>query len=604
MRTNYRHRGAQRLAASAVVAALAVAACGGNDDDSTDNTPPATQAPATPGDTSAPSPTDATPPPATDKPDTGGPVVVTVAPNTSPPEAEAVRGGTVRFAIEADVDGLNPTSSQLTAAPGLVMAAAVFDKLAELTPTGAPVPVLAESFTPNADNTSWEVALKQGISFHDGTPFNAEAVRVNFEAQYENTLVGLAVKPFYPETGAIEVVDEFTVRFNLLEPNAQWPAYMASQLGMVASPTWLAAAIADPTLNQRPVGTGPFAFDSRSEDSVTRFVRNDDYWNGEVYLDAIEFLPVPDSATRAELLINGAVDALHTSEPGAIRDLRAADGITRMENDSGDETFIMLNTHVPPFDDIRARQALTYATPRTEYLTLIGLGVVRQADQMFTPESPYYNPDITQEGDDPDRAVALAAEYCAERGGETNPVTNQPTCTNGKINIELQWSGPDVVQTRIADMLQSAFSPAFNVTRDELLQDTHILQVVTSGYNVSTWRQLGALNPMTDNVWLMCRTAPDEGLALNFPRLCDPDRDAALLAAQATTDETERAAHYREVVRLMHDSYAYVFLTHTMWVTAFDESVQGICDRTAPDGTSLACAIGGTTWHHTLWLDR
>lgn len=615
MRTSYGHRGARRLVAAALTAALALAACGGDDDSSDGDgtpatepaTPSATDAPGNttaPGGTVAPGDTDAPVAPTTDNPDDGSPVVSTLPPATAP-APEAAAGGTVRYAIEADVDGLNPTASQLTAASGLVMAAAVFDKLAELDPSGQAVPVLADSFTPNDDFTSWEVKLKTGISFHDGTPFDAEAVRVNFEAQYANSLVGLAVKPFYPETGAIEVVDPTTVRFNLLEPNAQWPAYMASQLGMMASPTWLDAALADATLNQRPVGTGPFVFDSRSEDSVTRFVRNESYWGQPAYLDAIEFLPVPDSATRAELLINGEIDALHTTDPAAILALRDADGITVMENDAGEETFMMMNTSVPPFDDIRARQALTFATPRQEYLALIGLGVVRAADQMFIPESPYHNPAVVQEGDDLDRATQLAQEYCAERGSETNPVTGQPACTDGKINIELQWSGPDVTQTRIADIMVAAYSGAFNVTRDELLQDAHITQVVTSAYNVaSVWRQLGALNPMVDNVWLLCRTAPDAGLALNFPRFCDEARDAALLAAQATTDDAERAAQYQQVVQLIHDSYAYVFLTHTMWAWAFADDVNGICDRAAPDGTPLVCATSGTTWHHTLWLDQ
>ena len=85
----------------------------------------------------------------------------------------------------------------------------------------------------------------------------------------------LAVKPFYPETGATDRIDDYTAQFNLLEPNAYFPGALTGQLGYVSSPTWIAAALADPTLNQKPVGTGPFVFDSRSPDSVTRFVRND-----------------------------------------------------------------------------------------------------------------------------------------------------------------------------------------------------------------------------------------------------------------------------------------------------------------------------------------
>ena len=205
-----------------------------------------------------------------------------------------------------------------------MMANAVFDTLTAFDDDGVAVPYLAESVEPavEGDFSKWVVTLRQGISFHDGTPVTIDAVIQGFETQRNDPLVGLAVKPFYPETGAVERIDDFTAQFNLLEPNAYFPGALTGQLGYVSSPTWLAAALADPTLNQQPVGTGPFVFDSRSPDSVTRFVRNEDWWNGDVYLDAIEFVPVPDADTRAELLVQGDINALQTSDPGADPDPR------------------------------------------------------------------------------------------------------------------------------------------------------------------------------------------------------------------------------------------------------------------------------------------
>ncbi|HWL44615.1 MAG TPA: ABC transporter substrate-binding protein [Ilumatobacter sp.] len=599
-----------RLAALPLVAALALAACGGGDDDTT--APGTTPAPGTGGD-GAPAPTAA--PGVSDPGEAGddgtgdddggdGPIVVTLPPGTVP-EAAAVAGGTLRVALEAEVDGLNPVSSQVTAAAGLMMAAAVFDTLAATDTAGDPVPYLAESFTPNDDFTTWDVKLREGITFHDGTALDALAVQRNFETQLADPLVGLAVKPFHPAEGATEIIDEYTIRYTLSEPNVRFPARLTTQIGMVASPTWLDAAIADATLNQRPVGTGPFVFDSRSEDSVTRFVRNDDYWNGEVYLDAIEFVPVTDGGVAADLLYNGEVDALHTTDPGTVADLRSnVDAFPQqLLDDSGDDRFIIMNTAKPPFDDVRARQALAYATPRQLVLDLFAVRQWRPASQRFIPESPYHNPDLVQVGDDADRAVALAAEYCAERGGETNPVTNQPTCSNGKINIEYQWSGPSVSQTRLADVLVDGWGAAFNVTRDEKLQDQNILEVVTGGYNAVSWTQFNDPEPINDNVWVLCRTAPAEGIALNFSRYCDEQRDALLVEAAATVDDAARAELVQQAEARINESFTYVFLGHVLWDYALASNVHGLCDRTSPEGTRLMCVRQGNFWPTTVWID-
>ncbi|MFT6761891.1 MAG: peptide/nickel transport system substrate-binding protein [Candidatus Aldehydirespiratoraceae bacterium] len=517
------------------------------------------------------------------------------------PGGSPVMGGTLRYALEADVDGINPTSSALSS-PGLMMGNVVFDTLVAATVDGTFVPYLAESLEPNDDFTSWTLTLREGVMFHDGTPLNAEAVVKNFETQRADPLVGLAVKPFFPEEGATEIVDSLTVVYNLADPNRYFPGSISGQLGMIASPTWIDAAFEDPTLNQAPVGTGPFAFGERSEDSITTFVRNDNWWNGDVYLDAVEFIPVTDPASRNDLLFEGEANGLQTSDPGSVGDLLDDDAIQSILDESGEESFAMINSTVAPFDDIRAREALALAAPIENYRNLIGLGVARAADSAFTPEQQFNNPDVVQAGDDPEAALALVAEYCAERGTEENTALTGPTCSDGRINMELQWSGPSVVQTRIAEILDEGWKAGgFNVTFQELPQDAHIQQAALGQYNVVTWRQFGATDPSTDNVWLLCRTIG--GISLNWPKLCDEERDALLLQGQAIENGPERIAVYQEAGTLINEAFVYIFFVHTPWNNAFGDNVRGVCDRVAPSGEPLLCVTNGRHWFDTAYFE-
>ncbi len=598
MRTRSTRRATKVGIAALVSFSLIAAARGGDDDDSGDGG----------GDTESTEATDATDGDEGDTTETteSGVQDNEITQDTVSPEEEIgdpVPGGTLRYGLEADVDGLNPTSSALSA-PGLMMSQAVFDSLVAYDVDGNAVPYLAESVEPvDGDFATWQLTLREGIEFHDGTPVNAEAVQVNFELQRNDPLVGLAVRPYYPETDATTLIDDITIQYNLLDPNAQFPKALTGQLGYLASPTWIAAAADDPTLNQQPVGTGPFVFDSRSADSVTRFVRNEDWWNGSAFLDAIEFVPVTDPDSRADLFFSGELQALQTSNPATVEDLRSDDAVQNVIDETGEESFVMINTAAAPFDDIRVRQALTFATPRQQYNDLINLGVTRLADQMFIPESKYYNPDVVQEGDTPDLALPLVEAYCAERGAEENPILGTTTCSDGKVNMELQWSGPSVVQTQVADLFNQAWSNSgFNVTFNELPQDDHIQETALGQYNVNTWRQFGAEDPQNDRVWLGCDNIG--AISLNWPKYCDEARDALIDQSGATTDEAERIEIWKQVSENVNQAYTYIFLNHTLWDNAFAENVLGVCDRTAPTGEKLLCVTNGRNWFDSIWINE
>jgi len=169
--------------------------------------------------------------------------------------------------------------------------------------------------------------------------------------------------------------------------------------------------------------------------------------------------------------------------------------------------------------------------------------------------------------------------------------------------MELQWSGPSVTQTRIAEILDEGWKAGgFNVNFDELLQDDHIQQAALGQYNVVTWRQFGAIDPVQDNVWLMCRTIG--GISLNWPKYCDEERDALLNEAQLLENGPDRFALYQELEQKINEDYLYIFFVHTPWDNAFGPDVRGICDRTAPTGEQLLCATNGRNWFSSAYFEQ
>ena len=555
------------------------AACGG-DDDSDDSSADTTS------DSSSDDPVEE---------DDGDSVAPTI---TEPAEEEVVeeeiqRGGILRVAMEADGDGINPVANNFANAAYL-MAQPIFDPLIAIDQDGNWFPFMAESATPVEGTNSWQITLRQGITYHDGSEMTADDMVAAFEAQLADPLISLAVAPQYPAENRVEKIDDYTVQYNLLRESAHYPMNLTGQLGMIPPASYIAAAAEDPTMDQMPIGQGPFKIVSRAQDDRTVVERNEDYWQGtdNIHLDGIEFLPITDTAIAAERVAAGDIDLVVTSNSDAILTLREAEGVTTLENIYSAENDIMMNTRSAPFDDIRVRQALTFAADREAYAALITQGTSPMADSIFHPDLIWNNPDVVQEGNMPEMAGPLIESYCADV---------PENCTDGKVNIELQYSGPSVSQTRIADILTAGWEPFFNVTEQELLQDAHILEVATGQFQAVVWRQFGNVEPDLEVIWLECATA--EGfITLNWVRWCNPEREELLYAQRATDDLDERVEIWKQIQVEMNESYAYIFTTHTNWTIGHQDRVRNLCGPTGPDGQTMFCNDQGSQYFHDVWL--
>ncbi len=604
------------LIAALAVFALLAGACGGDDDEDAapaeaeqvETTETAAPAESDPDDDAAAAPDDAEAP-VEETPDEPLVAPVDTTTTTTPPDEEEGEempeepaapepqfGGTLRVAVEAESDGINPAANSF-AVSAYVIAYPMFDPLVYWDVNGRWIPYLAESLVPVGDTSSWQVTLREGVRFHDGTELDADDIVATFNAQLADPIIKLAVKPATDPDNPVEKIDDLTVQFNMVEPTAHFPQWITSQLGMALPSEWLSRALDDPTLNQAPVGTGPFMLESRTQDEVTVLVRNPDYWAADltdIYLDRIEIYPIPDTAIAAERVAAGDIDLIVTSNSDAILTLREAEGVVTIENIRSSEDFAMMNTQNPPFDDIRARQALTHATDRDAYVALIRQGVSPAADTMFHPDLIWHNPTVKQEVNSPEKAGPLVDAYCAD---------SPENCSDGKINIELQYSGPSVAQTRIAELLIDGWEDFFNVTQQELLQDDHIIEVALGSFNVVTWRQFGAVDPDNDVLWLECRAI--SFISLNWPRDCDPERDALMYEQRATGDLERRVEIWHEIQENIRDSYTYIFFNHANWTIGARDNVHQICGQTAPaDGTELFCNNQGRVQLHQVWLSQ
>lgn len=508
--------------------------------------------------------------------------------------ADVQSGGSIRIALQTEADTLNPTNTPLNRAPTLI-ATAIFDTLTVIDAEGQWQNNLSESWTPNDDFTSWDMTLREGITFSDGEPLNGAAVVATVDAFFSDPLVSLVFAPAFDRETPVELVDDLTVRFNASSPNAQLPNYFAEQIGMIGSPAWLAARDADPSLDQFPIGAGPYVIEERIQDQQTVLVRNETYWNPDqaAILDRIELITSAEGQADQAVssLLSGDIDLLHLTDATPILSLRdEGDAITRIEDQSGEEFIMLMNAAVAPFDDVRVREAATAAFPQAAYAEFITQGSADSAETLFSSDTPWHNPDLVQLGDQPDIAGPLVESYCAD-------VPEQ--CTDGRVDIEYQHDISDEL-TRQAVLVDDAWSDFFNLTLDVVPNDQHINQVTLGAYDVATWRYHGFADPDLDSIFLSCNTIG--ALSINFSRNCSPERDALIAAQRASNDFDERFSIWREIQQDLIDSFHYIVVEHTNWVVAADPVVGGICDATTPDGNALPCQNSGVIRLPQLFL--
>src|SRR5918997_1628765 len=222
--------------------------------------------------------------------------------------------GTLFVALEAEPPELDPNlSSAYVDRQGM---ASLYDKLVDIDEQGEIVPMLAESYEVSDDELVYTFQLREGVKFHDGTPFNAEAVKFNLERYQEKDSVrSTEVEPIE----SVEVVDEYTVRVTLSEPFAPFLAVLTDRAGIIASPR--AIEENNGRISEDPVGTGPFEFVERVRGDHITVKKNQDYWReGVPKLDKIIYRGIDDENVQYQNLQSGELDLIDSIPPVEFRD--------------------------------------------------------------------------------------------------------------------------------------------------------------------------------------------------------------------------------------------------------------------------------------------
>ena len=500
---------------------------------------------------------------------------------SGPPDGtDPQAGGSVIMAIEAEPEGLDPTRYAF-AGSGHFVASAVFDPLATLDEEGRPVPYLAEAIEGDDTGTVWTITVRDGVTFHDGSPVDADAIVANLEAHRVSIITGAALQT----VSEITTPTPDTVQITLEQPWFAFPAVMTSQVGYVAEP----AALEANTIVSSPVGSGPFVFEEHEPNAEWSFTRYDDYWRTSdggqqlPYLEEIAFRPIPDDAARLKALEDGDADLMNTFRPEEVLTLRNSD-YKLVEYSTGEEEFLMLNTTTPPFDNLIARQAVAYATDSARWIDELNQGVGEQTNGPFAPGQLGYLADNGYPEYDMDKAKELVAQYEAETGG---PLAFTYMTVDDPTNLRNHQF--------LANLYEEA---GMQVTVEGLAQINLIAQSATGNYQLSAFRNFGFPDPDTDAVFWAPSSIREAGVSLNFPRFDDPALQDAIDEARASLDDEARDAAYQKVSRSFGEQVPYIWLTRANWVLAANPRVNGM--YAAANGSIQT--LGAKTWIAELWV--
>ncbi|MGI9824997.1 ABC transporter substrate-binding protein [Agromyces sp. Marseille-Q5079] len=411
---------------------------------------------------------------------------------------------------------------------------------------------LCESFMTSDGGATWDVVTREGMTFTDGTPFDAAALKYNWDRMKDPAL-GSASAGVASQIESIEVVDARTAKLHMVVPTpgllGLMPIY---SLQWIASPTALEQG--QEAFNKNPIGAGPFVFESWTQGGTLKLTRNDDYFGDPAYVDAIEVQGVPDNTQRLNGLISGQADIALNSDPSTFVEAEAAGYPNEIDIFNGGIGF-MFNTKKAPFDDVRARQAVAYALDLEQLSNAVNRGNGSVPKTLFTKESPFYE-DIPLQTFDQEKAQELFDELAAEG----KPVEFSYTVFPG--------TGPATF-----DALQAQLKQYDNVTVTADQRDSSEQGVVTTtgDYNLAS-SSLAFVDPAS-RLW---GALHGDANRTNYSGIDDAELNDALDAALATTDPDEQKAQYKIVQDRLAEIVPYVLFQEYLNGATVTDKVHGV----------------------------
>ncbi len=495
------------------------------------------------------------------------------ASNARRAHAGAGGGSEISFGLEAENTNYCLSRAQL-AISGIQVVAAVYDTLTVPNAKGKAVPYLAKSVEPNADNTEWTITLRDGVTFHDGTPLDAAAVKANMDSwrgEPGAPNVGPLLPFVFQNVTDVQVVDTLTVKVVLDTPVADFDEglFGVGRFGIMA-PAQLNAGEECAT---KMIGTGPFKLESYEQNEATIVVKNDDYWQkGYPKVDRIRFVPVVDGAARVTQLQGGELDVMHTSAAIQIDTLKGlGDQVELLEQKPGfrEVRYYDLLVDGPPFDNPDARTAFAMALDREKNNQIRNKGQFDVANGLMDVDAPGYVKNAGYPKYNLKKAKKLAAKVKAETGS-FDVILGTTTDPENSAEAQLlkEELGEAGIDTEIAQFDQA----------------TLINKALARDIDVLLWRNLhGGFKDHSNASTYVWFANQDTGNILNFGGFNDDTTQSLLEEGRGETDLAAIKKTYVDFNKAMAEGLYLVPAWFVDWTIGYSPDVKLTLPK-LPDG--------------------
>jgi len=482
-------------------------------------------------------------------------VAVVAAVAAAGPALAQKKGGTLTVGLELDIPGFDPLKVGVYDTAANIAASLLLETLVAPDEKGKAKPSLALSWSHSDDFKTWTFKLRPDVKFHDGTPFNAQAVAWNY-ARQKDPKNNCRCAFYIANILSVEAKDDLTVVYNLKDPAVTFPDQLTrpSQNSSMHSPAAIQAKGDD--YNRNPVGTGPFVLKSWTAGDRMVVERNPNYWDkSKPYLDRVVLRPLPDSQSRFASLKSGETDLVWADE-------FEADNIQRAQKDTTLQVISYagsgaavnaINTKVEPLDDVRVRQALVMALDRKKISQALTNGLARPASNPYGDGSWVKCKDDGALPEDPKKAAALIKDYGKPVKFKMLLTATPRGRAFGQIYQQL-WKnvGADM---EIEQVDQATFPP----------------RAFQRKFEVIGWRIVDFPEPDVQMYANFFSKSP-----INLANYTNPELDALLERARVTPDESKRIEDYCAISRIINQNATWFWTFQNTYYAIAKAKVKGV----------------------------